>query len=79
MPRQIKWVKERHGVSNTVLIETVSRFKGLESPIIFLWVNEEIKKSKYYELLYVGISRAKSRLYIVGTHIATSFILDSDS
>ena len=51
---------------NTVLIDTIQRFKGLESPIVILWGLDTIDLSRNQELLYVGMSRAKSLLVIVG-------------
>ena len=48
-------------------METVRRFKGLEAPIVFLWGADRLQLPDDRELLYVGLSRAKSRLYIVGT------------
>jgi superfamily I DNA/RNA helicase len=48
------------------LIDTIQRFKGLESPIVFLCGLDAIDLSRRHELLYVGMSRAKSLLVIVG-------------
>ena len=52
---------------STVLIDTIQRFKGLESPIVILWGLDTIDLSQRQELLYVGMSRAKSLLVIVGS------------
>jgi len=41
-------------------------FKGLESPIVILWGLDTIDLSHRQELLYVGMSRAKSLRVIVG-------------
>jgi len=53
-----------------VLIDTIQRFKDLESPIVILWGLDTIDLSQRQELLYVGMSRAKSLMIIVG-QIAT--------
>jgi hypothetical protein len=66
LPGSATWLEEDIRDSNNVLLETVHRFKGLESQIVFLWgLSSSFDKS---ELLYVGLSRAKSLLYLVGTH-----------
>lgn len=51
---------------DSVLVDTVSRFKGLEAAIVFLWGLQEVHPRIDRESLYVGFSRAKSRLYLVG-------------
>ena len=66
LPRPAKWLEEGVRGKNTVLIETIQRFKGLESPIVILWGLDTIDLSQRQELLYVGMSRAKSLLIIVG-------------
>jgi superfamily I DNA and RNA helicase len=48
-------------------LETVRRFKGLEADVVFLWGVDALPTSDRREILYVGISRAKSRLTLVGT------------
>ena len=62
----IEWSVDGPGTPG-VLVETVKRFKGLESLIVFLWLALGPMESDDRELLYVGISRAKSRLYLIGT------------
>ena len=49
-----------------LLMETVNRFKGLEAPIVFLWGTDGLDLSKETETLYVGLSRPKSLLILVG-------------
>jgi len=44
----------------------IQRFKGLESPIVFLWGLDTIDLARSEELLYIGMSRAKSLLILVG-------------
>lgn len=66
LPRPASWLEEGVRGANTVLIDTIQRFKGLESPILILWGLDTIDLSRNQELLYVGMSRAKSLLVIVG-------------
>lgn len=66
LPRPASWLEEGVRGSNTVLIDTIQRFKGLESPIVILWGLDTIDLPRNQELLYVGMSRAKSLLVIVG-------------
>ena len=63
--------------ATTVLIDTIQRFKGLESPILILWGLDTIDLSQRQELLYVGMSRAKSLLVIVGR--AATFVALKDA
>jgi len=67
LPRPARWIEEAPRTDGAVLLETVKRFKGLESPIVFLWGLDALDSSSLEELLYVGISRAKSMLYVVGS------------
>jgi superfamily I DNA and RNA helicase len=45
-----------------LVIETVRRFKGLESPVVLIILTHEIKS--YSELLYTGMTRAQSLLEV---------------
>lgn len=65
LPKSVRWLEEGTQESNTVLLDTIRRFKGLESSVVFLWGLDSIDLSKSQELLYVGMSRAKSLLYVV--------------
>jgi superfamily I DNA/RNA helicase len=67
LPQGFRWSIEAHRVLDSVLVDTVARFKGLESAIVFLWGLQELQPDIDRESLYVGFSRAKSRLYLVGT------------
>ena len=66
LPRLASWIEEGVRSPKTVLIDTIQRFKGLESPIVILWGLDTIDLPRNQELLYVGMSRAKSLLVIVG-------------
>jgi hypothetical protein len=52
--------------SGKVFVDTVARFKGLEAAVVFLWFPPNINEEEEREALYVGLSRAKSRLFVVG-------------
>ena len=68
LPKAATWLEEGIRIKSTVLIDTIQRFKGLESPIVILWGLDTIDLTKRQELLYVGMSRAKSLLIIVGSN-----------
>jgi len=57
------WAFKEIVSKNKITVETAKRFKGLEVPIIFLWITESQKIDE--KLLYVSISRARLRLWIV--------------
>lgn len=67
LPRPARWVSEGGGGKDTVLVDTVKRFKGLESPIVFIWGLDSLDIGRQQELLYVGLSRAKSVVYMVAS------------
>jgi superfamily I DNA/RNA helicase len=69
LPKSAKWLVKNVRTDNTVLIETVRRFKGLESPIVILWGLDtlDLDSIESKKSLYVGMSRAKSILIVVGT------------
>jgi hypothetical protein len=59
------WAFKKFSPTSKVLVETAKRFKGLESKIIFLWITGE--EAITDKLLYVSISRARFRLWVIGT------------
>lgn len=65
LPRPATWLEEGARGSHTVLVDTVQRFKGLEAAIVILWGLDAINVPRSNELLYVGMSRAKSLLVLV--------------
>ncbi len=65
LPKPATWLEEGVRSNNTVLIDTIQRFKGLESPVVILWGLDTIDVTRSEELLYVGMSRAKSLLVLV--------------
>ena len=67
LPKPATWLEEGVRNDRTVLMDTVRRFKGLEAPVVILWGLDGIDWERSEELLYVGMSRAKSLLVVVGT------------
>jgi hypothetical protein len=67
LPAPANWLVESVRGPYTVLLETVNRFKGLEAPVVFLWGLDGIDVAAQRESLYVGMSRAKSMLFVVGS------------
>lgn len=63
----VEWTLEAHGKAKCVLVDTVARFKGLEGHAVVLWVGDEVVDEAHWETMYVGITRAKSLLNIVGS------------
>ncbi|HPP77530.1 NERD domain-containing protein/DEAD/DEAH box helicase [Methanospirillum sp.] len=57
---------------NAIVIDTIRKFKGLESPVVFLLINSEILERE--DLLYVGLSRASTYLFICGDSSGTEYI-----
>lgn len=60
--------------SDGIVFETVRKFKGLESPIVFLAVTEDICNSP--ELVYVALTRGRLRLYCIGNGKALKKLQD---
>lgn len=70
LPKGIPWAIEESGRGNSVLVDTVARFKGLESAAVVLWLGDEVVEEGQWETVYVGTTRAKSLLYLVGSATA---------
>ena len=66
LPKPIRWAIEDYNVSNGIRLDTAQRFKGLEAAIVYLWGADEFDKERDKELLYVTITRAKCRMFLVG-------------
>ena len=79
LPTGYKWNVEGPAESSGVRVNTIRKFKGLEADIIYIWGIEEIDLPRDEEILYVGISRAKSRLIIVGTRLSCAQFLSYKS
>jgi superfamily I DNA/RNA helicase len=61
-----------------VVVDTVARFKGLERAVIVLWALDECTPAADREMLYVGMSRAKSVLYLCGGRDACERLAAND-
>lgn len=64
-----------HGRTRGIpLFESIARFKGLESPIVILTELEDSIDGSRDETLYVGLSRARSSLFVVGSSDVLRYI-----
>lgn len=63
----VRWAVEAHGQRAAVLLDTVARFKGLEAQAVVLWLGDEVLDEALWESVYVGTTRAKSLLAVVGS------------
>ena len=68
--KSVNWTANHQQGTQEILIETVKRFKGLEAPIVILWLDDGGITPIAGEELYVGSSRARSQLLIVSTNDA---------
>ncbi len=76
LPRSTRWQEEAPQMAGVVRLDTVNRFKGLEAGIVFLWGLDGIDPSMQREVLYVGMTRAKSLVYLVGQEVVCNQIMD---
>ena len=67
LPGGTSWAVEVPGQRQAVFVDTVGRFKGLEAQVVILWLGDEVLDEEQWEYLYVGATRAKSLLYVVGS------------
>lgn len=65
--KTVTWTANHRRNENEVLVESVRRFKGLESPIIILWFDDMSSNGVEDEDIYVGASRARSLLITVSS------------
>jgi hypothetical protein len=63
----VAWAVEDHGRARAVTVDTVARFKGLEAQAVVLWLGDEVVHEEQWETVYVGSTRAKSLLCIIGS------------
>jgi len=66
LPRGSQWADEAGPSAGRVGLDTVQRFKGLEAAVVVLWGLGGLDCESHAEVFYVGISRAKSVLVLVG-------------
>jgi hypothetical protein len=57
--------KIKYWLSKKLIFSTIQSYKGLENTFIILFDFEEISSVDSLRLLYIGISRAKQKLYLV--------------
>ena len=50
-----------------ITVETVQRFKGLENDAVILALDGDRTQDDLAALAYVGLSRARAVLYVIGT------------
>ena len=74
LPKPVLWLVEGRPTERTVLMDTVRRFKGLEAAVVVLWGLDHLYWKRSGELLYVGMSRAKSLLLVVGSEATCSTV-----
>jgi hypothetical protein len=75
LPKPFTWrIPKGNPLDNQVVIETIYRFKGLEADIVILWGIDNLDKETDREIFYVAASRAKSRLFVVGTEVTCNYV-----
>ena len=75
LPSGLKLGNVDSSSSNTVTLESVARYKGLESQVIILWGLDHLLSEDKSKSLYIGISRAKSILAICGQEETCTSVL----
>ena len=75
LPRQVSLGHLEDYRPGTLTVESVARFKGLERSAIILWAFDSCDPEKDRGTLYVGMSRAKSILYLCGSGEACERVL----
>lgn len=61
---RLPWTLANQRSGDKMTVDTIRRFKGLEAPIVILVLDRVAADSR--ELSYVGVSRAQSRLFVIG-------------
>lgn len=67
LPKTIRLGRIEDYGPNSLTVETVARFKGLERAVTIIWEFADCDPERDREIFYVGLSRAKSLLYLCGT------------
>lgn len=65
-PDGIRWSFGQLWEPNSVVVDMVRRFKGLEAAVVILWGFDTIDSGRDRGDLYVALSRATSRVWLVG-------------
>lgn len=68
------WTRDVREHSDRVLFESIARFKGLERQVVVLCEIDDLVASSREESLYVGLSRARGHLVVVGSSATLSGI-----
>lgn len=77
IPRTAKYQQVENYAEGIITVDTVARFKGLERDVIILWAFDSHSINR--KTLYVGMSRAKSILYLCGSTNSCEAILKQSS
>ncbi len=72
LPKSIRLGRIEDYGPDCLTLDTVARFKGLERAVTIVWEFGECDPERDRETLYVGLSRAKSLLYLCGTKEASA-------
>lgn len=75
LPATVKLGRVEDFSPGSLTVDTVARFKGLERAVVILWAFDSCDVGTDRETLYVGMSRAKSVLYLCGSREACDRIL----
>jgi len=75
LPKGSYWFSDSMPRPKAVRLDSVHRFKGMEAAIIFLWGFDSLDLLDAREVLYVGLSRARSELHLVGGNDSCQLIL----
>lgn len=77
IPKTARWSHIEGYGAGSITVDTVAKFKGLERSIIILWGFDGCDPVADRETLYVGMSRAKSLLFLCGTVAACGWALST--
>jgi superfamily I DNA and RNA helicase len=66
LPRDCHWLSDTLPKTQNVRVDSVHRFKGLEAAVVIIWGLDNLDPNKHREVFYVGFSRARSELHLVG-------------
>lgn len=75
IPKHARFKKLEDFGPNVVTIDSVARFKGLERDVVVLWAFDDLSEKHDRETFYVGMSRAKSSLYLCGDRARCQHLL----
>lgn len=75
LPKSVKLGRMEDYGPGCLTVDTVARFKGLERAVIICWAFDSCDVDRDRETLYVGMSRAKSALFVCGTNEACDRVL----